>query len=84
MTILNDDGFRQLIVDVVSAILDGHGTTATPPGYHSNRLAAVAAKGKQECVQFLIVGLDGANDVFNSLLGLCQCHSNHPILISHS
>ena len=84
MTFLDDDGLRQLIVDVVSAILNGHSTTATPPGHHSNWLTAIAAKGKQECVQFLIVCLDGANDVFNSLLGLCQCHSNHPILISHS
>ena len=63
---LNDNGLRQLVVDVVSAVLDGNGAAASAAGDHRDRLAAVAAQGKQKSVQLFIVGFDPLNDVFFS------------------
>ena len=73
------DGIRQLPVDVVAAILDGHDAAAPTAGYHRDGLAAIAAQREQECVQFLVIGLDPLNDVLSSLLCAVQIHMFHLI-----
>jgi hypothetical protein len=62
------NGIRQLLVDAVSAILDGHHTSASAAGDHGNGFAAVATQRKQERIQFLIVGFNAPDDVFLSQL----------------
>jgi len=74
---LNDNCFRQLIVDIISAVFDGHGAAAAAPGHYGNGLTAVAAEGKQERIQFFIIGFDPGNDIFLTLLCSCQIHISH-------
>ena len=66
--LLDHDSFGELVIDIVSAILDGHGAAALEMAYHSDRLAAVASKGKQKAVQLFIISFDPLNDVFFSVL----------------
>ena len=53
-----DDRSRQLIVDVVSGILDGNGTAAPAAGDHRDGLACIAAKGKQKAIQLFVIRVD--------------------------
>ncbi len=62
----DDDSLSQLIVDVISAILDGNRTATSTAGNHRNRLTAVTAQREQEGVQLFIIGLDPLNDIFFS------------------
>ena len=78
---LHQDCFRQLGIHAVSAVFDGNHTAAPAAGDHRDRLSAVATQGKQECIQFLVIGFDGPNDVFLAYLRGCQIHTLHPILI---
>ena len=64
----NDDRSRQLIVDVVSGILDGNGAAAPAAGDHRDGLACIAAQGKQKAIEFFIVRFDPLNDVLLAFL----------------
>jgi hypothetical protein len=64
------DGGSQLVVDIVSAVFDGYGAAAFSAGNHGNGLAAVAAQGEEEGIQFLIVGIDPPDNIFFSLFGI--------------
>ena len=59
----NDDRFSQLIVDIVSAVLDGNRAAALPAGDHGHRLAGIAAQGKQKCIEFFVISVDPLNDI---------------------
>ena len=72
----DQNGLSQLLVDVVSAILDGDDTTTPLVGDYSDGLAAVAAQGKKKAVQILVIGVDALDDVF--LAFLC-CRKRHLI-----
>ena len=76
---LNDDGFCQLIVDIIPTVLDGHGAAALSAGYHRDGLAAVATQGEQEGIELLVVGFDAADDIFLSFHGASQIHVSHLI-----
>ena len=65
-TYLNQNCLCQLIIDIISSILDGNHTSASAAGDHSDGLATVAAQGKQKAVQLLVVGLDLPNNIFYS------------------
>ena len=54
----NDDRTRQLIVDVVSGILDGNGTAAPAAGDHRDGLACIAAQGKQKAIELFVIRFD--------------------------
>ena len=70
----NMDRFGKLIVDVVSTVFDRNGKTSLATSNHGDRLTGVAAKGKEECIQFLIVGDDALNDILLSKLRIGQVH----------
>ena len=61
---LDQNGCRQFIVDIVSAILDGNSTATSAAGHHGDGLSAVTAQREQKCIQFLIIGVNALNDVF--------------------
>ena len=67
----NDNGLSQLIVDIVSAVLDGHGAVVLPAGHHGDGFAAVAAKGEQERIKFFIIGFDALDDVLLTFRRTC-------------
>ena len=74
MLMSDDDGFCQLIVDVVSAVLDGYRAAAFAMGDYRNRFAAVTSEGKQKCIQFLVIGFDCLDDVFLAFHCFFQIH----------
>ena len=78
----DDDGLRQLLVDVVSAVLNGNGQIPPAPGDHGDGLTAVAAQGEQKAVEFLVVCFDPLNDIFLTLLCIYQSHIYHPLLVA--
>ena len=63
------NGFCQLIVNGIAAVLDGNDTGALLTGDDGDGFAAVASQREQECVQFLIIGFDPLNDVFFAFCG---------------
>ena len=71
----------QLRIDAISAVLDGDYIAALPPGYQGNGFAAVAAQREQKRVQFFVLCLDLADDVFGSFLCMGQIHKPHLIRI---
>ena len=64
----DDNGLRQLLVDVVAAILDGDHAAASAPGDNGNGFAAVAAQGEEEGIELFIVGVDAPDDIFGTKL----------------
>ena len=57
-----------MIVDAISAILDGNNATTFATGNHRNGLATVAPQGKQKRIQFIIICFDPLNDIFITYL----------------
>ena len=72
--ILHNDCFRQLIVDIVSAILDGNGAAVTATGHNGDGLTGIAAQRKQESIELIVIGFDGFYDVFLPYFRHCQVH----------
>ena len=66
----NDNCLSQLIIDVISAILDGYSTAVPAAGHYGDRLTTVAAQREQESVELFVIGFDGADDVFLSFFRL--------------
>lgn len=60
----DNDRFRQLVIDVVPAVLDGDYAAAFQMRNNGDRFAAVAAEGKQEGLQILVVSINPLNYVF--------------------
>ena len=69
------DRFCQLIIDIVSAILDGDSAAASPAGNHCNRLTAVTAQREQERIEVFIIGIDPQNDILLTFLCHGQIHN---------
>jgi hypothetical protein len=67
----DNDRLCQLIINIVSSVLDGYSAISSAAGYHRNGFTTVAAKGKQEAIELLVIGLDALDDVF--LTFLCSC-----------
>ena len=72
---------RQLIVDVVSAVLDGNCTAVLPPCDNGDRFTAVTAQRKQKCIQLFIISFDPLNNVLFAFLCMRQIHMYHLIQI---
>ena len=72
-----DNGFGQLIVNVIPAVLNGYGTTALADCNNSDRLTAVTTKRKQKSIKLFIISFNTRNNIFFSFLRLGQCHNNH-------
>ena len=53
------------------------GAAAVSAGYNRDRLTAVAAQRKEECVQLLVICADGLNQIFFSKLCSRQIHIDH-------
>jgi len=71
---LYTDRFRQLIVNIVTAILDRYRTAAFPMCDYCDRFTAVAAQREKEGIQFFIIGFDFLDNVFFSFNGILQIH----------
>ena len=65
----NRDRFRQLIIHVISAVLDGNSTAAPSAGNDRNRFSAVAAQGKEKGVEGFVAGTDPVDQIFFAQLG---------------
>lgn len=66
--ISNDDCLSQLIVDVISAVLYRHRAATFAAGNDRHRFTAVAAEGKQKCIQVFIFCFDPLDNVLFSFL----------------
>ena len=75
----DDDGLRQLRVDVITGVLDGNDAAAFQMGDDSDGLTAVTAKRKQKRVQLFVIGFDPLNDVLLANLCSAQIHNSSPI-----
>ena len=64
----NYNCLSQLIVNIVSSILNGHYTASPSAGNHCDRLAAVTAQREQKAIHILIISFDLLNDVFFTFL----------------
>ena len=60
----NDDRGRQLIVYVVSAVLNGNRAATSAAGNHGHGLAAIAAQGEQKAIEFFVIRFDPLDDIF--------------------
>lgn len=74
----DDYRFCQLIIDVISAVLDGDHTAAFQMGDDCYRLAAVAAEGKKEGLQLLVISFYPLNYIFLAYYCRFQIHLIHP------
>ena len=79
--VLDTDSFRQLIVDVVTTILDGYCTAAFAMCNDRDCFAGIAAEGKQERVQLFVIGYNFPDDVFLSFCGFSESHVFSPRFI---
>ena len=70
----DSNGFRKLVIDIVSSVLDGNGAAAFSVCNNSDRLSAVTAKGEEESVEFFIVGFDGFDDILFAFNSIFQIH----------
>jgi hypothetical protein len=75
---LDDDRLSQLIVNVVSAILDGNGAATLATGDHSDWFATVAAKRQQKRLERFIISFDPLNDVLLAFFSYGYVHDLSP------
>ena len=68
----------ELMVDIVSAVLDGDYAAFLQMRNDGYRLTLVASEREQEGVELLVVGLDALDNVFLAFLGLTQIHNYPP------
>ena len=78
------DGFCQLIINMISSVLDGYGASASAPGHHGNGFTRVAAKREEKGFQTGILGVNTLNQVFPAFLYLHQIHSITRLIDSFS
>ena len=55
------DGGGQTAVDAVASVLHADHAASPSAGNHGNGFAGIAAQGKQEGIEFLIIGFDTNN-----------------------
>ena len=55
---LNANGFCQLAVNIIPAVLDSYYAISPLPGDHSDGFAGVAAKGKQKGIELFVIRFD--------------------------
>ena len=66
-----------MLVDAVSAVLDGHGAAAFSVGDYGDGFAGITANGEQKSIELFVLGFDLADDVFFSFNGFEQRHFRH-------
>ena len=76
------NGSCQLIVDAVSAVLDGDDAGASAAGDHGDGFSAVAAQREQEGIQFIILCGDVIDQIFSTQLCFPKCHSDYPFQLA--
>lgn len=67
----NDNGFSQLLVNVVTAVFDGNHAAALQVRNDGDGLTGITAQGKQKCIQFFVIGVDLLDDVLLALICVC-------------
>ena len=70
----DQNGLSQLLVDVISSVLDGDGATASSACDDRDRLAAVAAEREEEGVELFVIRIDLFDDIFLSFDCVPECH----------
>ncbi len=76
-SILNDDCFRKLVINVVSAVFYCNIAAFFKVGNNRNRLAAVTAEREEECIEFFIVGFNSLDDIFFAFFSKLKIHVYH-------
>ena len=66
-----------MLVDAVSAVLDGHSAAAFSVGDYGDGFAGITAKGEQKSIELFVLGFDLPDDVFFSFNGFEQRHFRH-------
>ena len=74
LSFLNQNSFCQLIVYIVSSVLDRDGAAALSVSNYGDRFAAVATESEEESIQLLIVGLDLFYNIFLAFDSIFECH----------
>lgn len=64
LKILDYNSFCELVVDVISSVLDRNDTSAFEVGDNGDGFAAVASEREQECIKLFVVGVDLNDDIF--------------------
>ena len=65
----DQDRVCQVVVNAVSAVLDGNDTSAATVGNDGDLLPRVTTEGKEERVQLLVIRFDSLDDIFLAFLG---------------
>ena len=69
------NGGSQAAVDAVAAILHGDHAGSPAAGNDGNGLAGIAAQGKQEAVELLVIGVDALNNILPAGSGMIEIHN---------
>ena len=77
--LLDDDSFRKLLVDVISAVLYRDNAAVLEVRYDGNRLTAIASEGEQEGVKLFIIRFYAVDDVFLFRFCISEVHFLLPI-----
>ena len=72
--LFNINRIRKTAVDVISSVFDGNGAASFKMRNHSYGFAAVAAKRKKERVEFIVIGFDSVDDIFNAFFCVFKAH----------
>ena len=70
----NINSIGQAAVDVISSVFDGNGAASFKMGNHSYGFAAVATERKKERIEFVVIGFDASDDVFNAFFCVFKAH----------
>jgi hypothetical protein len=68
--LLNDYSVSQVLVNIVSAVLDGNYTTASTVLYNRNSFTAEATEREQKRIKLFVIGLNSLDNVFLSLFSV--------------
>ena len=77
---LDQNCFCQMIVNTVSAVLDGNGAGLFSLSDNGDRFTAVTAEREEECIELLVVGIDLFNYIFLAFDSIFEIHIFHRLL----
>ena len=66
----DQDRVCEILVDVVSSVLDGYDAAASEMGDDRDRLVAEATQREEERIKLFIIGFNTADDIFFSFDGV--------------
>ena len=70
----NINSIGKTAVDVISSVFDGNGTASFKMGNHGYGFAAVATEREKEGIEFIVIGFDSVDDIFNAFFCVFKAH----------